>query len=136
MQVRNCIASRYNVSSFNDGSFPFLQLLRALNGCQEYVAPKLLRFRTSSAEHVPPYVAPVGAPRRAVALGAARIPTSICFIQTPVLQLLDIQGEHSKRARVRSNHDRSCRGFDRAYFTFTFASSLHSAALAVLRFAF
>jgi len=70
------MASRYNFSSFNGGSFPFLQLLRALNGSQEYAAPKLLRFRISSIENMPPFIAPVGAPRRAVARSAVRIPTS------------------------------------------------------------
>ncbi len=64
------MVSRYNFSSLNDGSFPFLQLLRALNGSQEYAATKLLRFRISSIEDMIPYIAPVGAPRRAVARSA------------------------------------------------------------------
>ena len=71
------MASRYKFSSFIDGSFPFLlQLLRALNGSQLYAAPKLFRFRISSIEDMRLYLAPVGAPRRAVARSAARIPTS------------------------------------------------------------
>lgn len=87
------MAACYNFSSFNDGSssLPFLQLFRALNGSQEYAVPKLLRFRISSVEHIPPYISPVGAPSRAVARSAGRTPRAGVSFNHLFLQLLDVQ---------------------------------------------
>lgn len=93
------MAACYNSSSFNDGSLPFLQLLRSLNGSLEYAAPKLLRFRIISVEHIPPYIAPVGSPSRAVARSAGRAPRAGVSFNHLFLQLLDVQ---SHRASERA----------------------------------